>query len=123
MVCTYDPIFIPQMVFFAFAMMWAYPASEYNKDRYPKMSWWRAIVDSLNFGTPPSTDLGGSCLTQLPVSSADFACEIYTSLKFFIDYVRRKPYTRTKKGEFEHKRVDFAEAFRCSSFSSMVSSV
>ena len=41
-----------QMVFFSLAMIWAYPSSEYNGDRHPKMSAWRAIVDSLNFGTP-----------------------------------------------------------------------
>lgn len=38
-----------QMVFFALAMMWAYPVSEYASLSEPKLGFWRAIIDSINY--------------------------------------------------------------------------
>jgi hypothetical protein len=37
------------MVFFAIAMMWAYPVSEYKNLPQPKLGAFRAIIDSINF--------------------------------------------------------------------------
>ncbi|KAL5513921.1 hypothetical protein ACEPAG_2682 [Sanghuangporus baumii] len=74
-----------EMVFFALAMIWAYPATPYKKGIHTGIG--RPLLDSLNF--------------------SDFAAEIWESLKFFIDYMRGKPETRTpKKG-----KPNLAEAF------------
>ena len=39
--------------------------------------------------------------------------EIYTSLRFFFDYARGKPDTRSKKDTIEKGHVDFDQAFGC----------
>jgi hypothetical protein len=39
------------MVFFAIAMMWAYPVSDYKAAAQPKLGAFRAIIDSINFST------------------------------------------------------------------------
>lgn len=84
------------MVLFAFFMMWAYPYKEYvKKDDTEKgikqtTSIWRPLWDSINF--------------------SDFLYEIWTSLKFFFDFVRRKPHTRSE-AKSHPGGVDFKTAF------------
>ncbi|KZT32287.1 DUF300-domain-containing protein [Sistotremastrum suecicum HHB10207 ss-3] len=64
-----------EMVFFSAFMLWAYPASDYVDKTKGHTSIWRPLLDSVNF--------------------SDFAIEIWRSTKFFIDYWRKKPYTRS----------------------------
>jgi len=100
-----------EMVFFAVFMQWAYPASEYY-DRDPAQpqergyisseipedektrkvrttSVWRPLWDSINF--------------------SDFALEIWSSFMFFVDYIRRKPYTRSRMQK--PGQITFGQAF------------
>jgi len=82
-----------EMVFFAGLMMWAYRASEYKDEAQgPKRGFFKAIWDSINY--------------------ADFAREIFTSTKFFINYLRGRPETRGQKDVDEKGKVDFDRAFR-----------
>ncbi|OCB90250.1 DUF300-domain-containing protein [Sanghuangporus baumii] len=74
-----------EMVFFALAMIWAYPATPYKKGIRTGIG--RPLLDSLNF--------------------SDFAAEIWGSLKFFIDYMRGKPGARTPK----RGKPNLAQAF------------
>jgi len=77
-----------EMIFFALGMLWAYPVTEYKtSNSQRKMSYLKAIWDSINI--------------------SDFAREIYSSVKFFIDYASGRVYQRSNNG-----RVDFSEAFR-----------
>ncbi|TFY57819.1 hypothetical protein EVJ58_g6792 [Rhodofomes roseus] len=62
-----------EMVFFSAFMIWAFSASEY-KGNDGTTSVWRPLWDSINY--------------------TDFVIEIAGSLKFFFDYIFRKPYTR-----------------------------
>jgi hypothetical protein len=39
------------MAFFAIAMMWAYPVSEYKTATQPKLGAFQAIIDSINLST------------------------------------------------------------------------
>jgi len=80
-----------EMVFFALLMVWAYPASEYKQKGVGRTSIWRPLWDSINF--------------------SDFAREIWSSLVFFVDYIRRKPYARSSSYKAEGRRMDFGEAF------------
>lgn len=66
-----------QMVFFAIFMQWAYPYKEYMTQSQEKTSIWRPLWDSINF--------------------SDFAYEIWTSWRFFFDYMCGKPHTRSSK--------------------------
>jgi hypothetical protein len=79
-----------QMVFFAIFMHWAYPYKEYLTKGQGKTSIWRPLWDSINF--------------------SDFAYEIWTSFRFFFDYMRGKPHTRSPK---DHPGgTSFGDAFR-----------
>ncbi|KAG8874828.1 hypothetical protein FRB98_008224 [Tulasnella sp. 332] len=82
-----------EMMFFAALIIWAYPASEYYSDVAPgkKLSAWRAILDSINF--------------------SDFVIEIYTSCKFFWNFMLGKPETRAQKTVDERGAIDFDQAF------------
>ncbi|KZT66067.1 DUF300-domain-containing protein [Daedalea quercina L-15889] len=62
-----------EMVFFSAFMIWAFSAREYKIDGVTT-GIGRPLLDSINY--------------------TDFAIEIAGSLKFFWDYIRRKPYTR-----------------------------
>jgi len=77
-----------EMVFFAIAMMWAYPVSEYKNATQPKLGAFQAIIDSINF--------------------SDFLAEIWRSLRFFFDYWRGKPGTRSSHSRY----ATFEGAFR-----------
>lgn len=72
-----------EMVFFALAMMWSYPTTTYKQEGV-RTGIGRPLWDSINF--------------------SDFAAEIWGSLKFFIDYMRGRPGTRTQK-------MNMAQAF------------
>ncbi|KAF8311482.1 DUF300-domain-containing protein [Clavulina sp. PMI_390] len=80
-----------EMVFFAIAMMWAYPTSEYRSMTTQPLGFWRAIIDSLNF--------------------SDFAVEIWSSFRFFFDYMRGKPGTRASHFKEKEGVPDFDSAF------------
>ena len=83
-----------QMVFFSFFMLWAYPYKEYSPKGQEKTSIWRPLWDSINF--------------------SDFAYEIWTSWRFFFDYTRGKPQTRSLK---DHPGgTSFGDAFRLESY-------
>ena len=45
-----------------------------------------------------------------PVNSADFFQEIISSLRFFVDYIRGKPFT-SSKGLRDDGKTNFGEAF------------
>jgi len=77
-----------EMLFFSIAMMWAYPVSEYKSATQPKLGAFRAIIDSINF--------------------SDFLAEIWRSLRFFVDYWRGKPGTRSSHSRY----ATFDDAFR-----------
>ena len=80
------------MVFFAAFMMWAYPWSEYVEPGREKTSIWRPLWDSINYGrTDPFACTG--IYSEWPV--ADFAVEIFGSLKYYFDTLRGKSETRT----------------------------
>lgn len=78
-----------EMVFFSILMWWAYNVKEYVVAGQPPTSIWRPLWDSINF--------------------ADFAQEIWGSLKFFIDYLRGVP-TAPNHGH----RMGMAQAFSAS---------
>ena len=84
------------MVLFSSFMMYAYTWKEYVIPGRPKTGIGRPLWDSINYGT---SSLLASKLsrTHSPhracTPAADFAHEIWGSLKFFIDYMRRKPGT------------------------------
>lgn len=85
-----------EMVFFSAFMMWAYTVNEYKVVGTPRTGIGRPLLDSINY--------------------KDFAIEILGSLKFFVDYVRGKPSTRSApraEGEFVNveERMDFGQAF------------
>ncbi|KAG8980694.1 hypothetical protein FRB93_009067 [Tulasnella sp. JGI-2019a] len=82
-----------EMMFFAALIIWAYPASEYHEGiaEGKKRSAWKAIWDSINY--------------------SDFVFEIYTSCKFFWNYMRGKPETRSQKYVDERGEMDFERAF------------
>lgn len=80
-----------EMVIFALYMLWAYPASEYKKIESKKYSAGKAIWDSLNY--------------------ADFAREVYLSMKFFVHAAIGRPETRAQKDIDERGRTDFEKAF------------
>ncbi|KAG9015689.1 hypothetical protein FRB90_004441 [Tulasnella sp. 427] len=81
-----------EMVLFALFMLWAYPASEYkDKALGERRGFGKAILDSLNY--------------------ADFAVEIYLSMKFFYLAAIGRPETRAQKDIDEHGRTDFEKAF------------
>lgn len=83
-----------QMVFFSFFMLWAYPYKEYSPKGQEKTSIWRPLWDSINF--------------------SDFAYEIWTSWRFFFNYLRGKPQTRSLK---DHPGgTSFGDAFRLESY-------
>lgn len=100
---------------FSALMIWAYPASEYSNrdDLGPRLGFWRAIWDSINFSTFDSRGLSVALhpANSRPLGPGDFALEIYTSLKFFINFLRGKPETRAQKDVDEKGRVDFDRAF------------
>ncbi|EPS95737.1 hypothetical protein FOMPIDRAFT_1025649 [Fomitopsis schrenkii] len=85
-----------EMVFFSAFMIWSFGARDYKIDGV-KTGIGRPLLDSINY--------------------ADFLVEIVGSLKFFVDYVRRKPYTRGPRvtiTEFDGKtrtRMNLDEAF------------
>ncbi|KAI0933206.1 hypothetical protein AcV7_004742 [Taiwanofungus camphoratus] len=85
-----------EMVLFSAFMMWAYSASEYKVAGQRRTSIWRPLWDSINY--------------------SDFAAEIVSSLRFFVDYFRGKSYTRSRgmvvdsEGKM-HPKMDFGEAF------------
>jgi hypothetical protein len=57
--------------------------------------------------------------------TADFFQEIVLSLKFFVDYIRRKPYTHSSykiNDSFGNPKTDFGEAFGIHEGSRMLSS-
>ncbi|KAF9652543.1 DUF300-domain-containing protein [Thelephora ganbajun] len=78
-----------QMVLFAAFMMWAYPWTEYVVPGR-KTSIWRPLWDSINY--------------------ADFAMEIFGSLKYYFNALRGKPETRATQNH-PNLRMDFATAF------------
>jgi len=81
------------MMFFSALIIWAYPASEYHDDiaHGKKLSAWKAVWDSINL--------------------SDFALEIYTSCKFFWNFMLGKPETRAQKNVDERGAMDFDRAF------------
>lgn len=119
-----------QMVFFAIFMMWAYTPAEYTRKLgSPPTSVWRPLWDSSVFS--PLKQSAISCILFtcyrinysklsyrnapiLPIHATsllgDFAQEIYGSLRFFVDYMRGKPYARTPR-ENGQANMDFGEAF------------
>ena len=83
-----------QMVFFAIFMQWAYPYKEYMNKSQEMTSIWRPLWDSINF--------------------SDFAYEIWTSWRFFFDYMRGKPHTRSSK---DHPGgTNFGDAFKLENY-------
>jgi hypothetical protein len=80
-----------EMIIFSAWMMWAFPASEYKSKGSGHTGILSPLWDSINY--------------------SDFVREIYTSLKFFVDYMRGKPDTRERKDELEQGRVDYSKAF------------
>lgn len=90
LLCVSSPFETSQMVFFALFMMWAYPSKEYLTKGQGNTPIWRSLLDSINF--------------------SDFAYEIWTSWRFFFDYMRGKPHTRSSK---DHPGgTSFGTAFR-----------
>ncbi|KAH7925788.1 DUF300-domain-containing protein [Leucogyrophana mollusca] len=83
------------MVFFSAFMCWAYTVNEYKQEGKSTTSVF------LNFS----------------INYADFAIEIFGSIKFFFDYARGKPSTRsgrrsdTSFANNPSKKMDFGEAF------------
>jgi len=78
-----------EMVLFAILMWWAYTPKEYSrKEGSPPTSIWRPIWDSINI--------------------YDFIEEIISSLRFFVDYIQGKPFTRSPR---EGDKANFGEAF------------
>ncbi|KAI5476847.1 hypothetical protein MNV49_007143 [Pseudohyphozyma bogoriensis] len=66
-----------EMVLIAIFQFYAYPASEYIpeiEDDSKPTSFWKSFLHSQNY--------------------SDFAIDIYLSIKFFIDWLRNKPYTK-----------------------------
>ncbi|KAF8484305.1 DUF300-domain-containing protein [Gautieria morchelliformis] len=85
-----------EMVFFAGFMLWAYRASEYSDPALGKTSIFRPLLDSLNY--------------------SDFAVEIWSSLRFFVDYAMGKPNTHTPRpaalaNRSPSRRPTFGDAF------------
>ena len=83
-----------QMVFFAILMHWAYPYKEYRTKGQEKTSIWRPLWDSINF--------------------SDFVYEIWTSLRFFFDYMRGKLHTRSSR--YYPGETTFGDAFRLENY-------
>jgi len=80
-----------EMVLFSALMWWAYTPNEYRrKEGSPATSIWRPIWDSINI--------------------SDFIMEIISSLRFFVDYMRGKPFTSSKNPP-EGNKMDFGDAF------------
>ncbi|KAH9934604.1 organic solute transporter Ostalpha-domain-containing protein [Amylocystis lapponica] len=85
-----------EMVLFAAFMMWAYSPSEYKMAGRTTGSG-RPLVDSINY--------------------SDFAREIWGSLKFFVAFLMRKPYTHGPRVTVEDQygkprtKMDLGEAF------------
>ncbi|PFH53611.1 hypothetical protein AMATHDRAFT_137523 [Amanita thiersii Skay4041] len=78
-----------EMVFFASLMWWAYTPWEYKRaGGTPPTGVWRPLWDSINF--------------------SDFVREIASSIKFYVDYIRGKPGTRS---QLTGNKVTFGEAF------------
>ncbi|KAF7361848.1 hypothetical protein MVEN_00529300 [Mycena venus] len=76
-----------EMIFFSAGMMWAFTWNEYKrKPGTPATSIWRPLWDSINY--------------------ADFALEIFGSLRFFMCGASEEKVARA-----DSKRVDFGEAF------------
>jgi len=86
-----------EMVFFSAFMMWAYTWKEYTTVKLPRTSIGRPLLDSINY--------------------IDFFMEIWGSIMFFYDYVRKRPNTRgprqvvTDHDGKARTKVDFGEAF------------
>ncbi|KAJ7287484.1 DUF300-domain-containing protein [Mycena rebaudengoi] len=70
-----------EMIFFSALMMWAFTSNEYKKPGSPATSIWRPLWDSINY--------------------ADFAKEIFGSLKFYFCGAPRR----------DTAKLDFGEAF------------
>ncbi|KAJ4470785.1 DUF300-domain-containing protein [Lentinula aciculospora] len=77
-----------EMIFFACFMWWAYTPAAYRIEGAKPTSIWRPLWDSINF--------------------IDFALEIWSSLKFFIAYIRGIPQTRSR---YATQVTGFDEAF------------
>ncbi|KAI5121000.1 hypothetical protein M0805_000461 [Coniferiporia weirii] len=92
-----------EMVLFAAGMMWAYPSTPY-RSKEGKTSIGRPLLDSINY--------------------SDFAREIMSSIRFFIDYLRGKPGTHTPKsreiGAGGKRTTNFAQTFGAQESSSSV---
>ncbi|KAJ3718494.1 organic solute transporter Ostalpha-domain-containing protein [Lentinula raphanica] len=77
-----------EMIFFACFMWWAYTPAAYRIEGAKPTSIWRPLWDSINF--------------------SDFALEIWTSLRFFLAYIRGVPETRSR---YANQVTGFDEAF------------
>lgn len=78
------------MVFFAAFMIWAYPWTEYVEPGREKTSIWRPLWDSINYSKSPIVCPG----IYSESAVADFAVEIFGSLKYYLDAFQGKPETR-----------------------------
>ena len=102
------------MVFFSAFMIWAFSVRDYKIEGV-KTGIGRPLLDSINYGTSTRSALSRTRANN--VRTADFAVEIVGSLKFFVDFVLRKPYTRGPRvtvTEFDGKtrtRMNLGEAF------------
>lgn len=86
-----------EMVLFSILMWWAYTPKEYpRKEGSPPTSIWRPLWDSINY--------------------TDFAMEIVSSLRFFVDYIQGKPSTHSQQ-PLEGGKMTFGEAFGVETFS------
>ena len=86
------------MVLFSAFMMYAYTWKEYVVVGRPKTGVGRPLLDSINYGMShpalrPRLAQAAYPLTDAPAPPADFAREMWGSIKFFVDYTRGKPGT------------------------------
>jgi hypothetical protein len=107
-----------KMIIFSLFMIYAFPVSEYKGDPRPKHSMWKALWDSVNYCSFPLNiafviAVQRSGLITSPNPIGDFVIETYKSLKFFIDYARDKPGTRSHiiKSSNSGERKGFSEVF------------
>ncbi|KAG8975371.1 hypothetical protein FRC05_005701 [Tulasnella sp. 425] len=102
-----------EMVIFALYMLWAYPASEYKNKELKKRSAGKAIWDSLNYGAFFTRFSHRKIRFADAITSnlADFAWEVYLSMKFFVRAAIGRPETRAQKDIDEKGRTDFEKAF------------
>lgn len=112
------------MVFFSALMVWAYNWKPYTDPLAPRLGFFRALWDSINYGTLLALPFRPLLIPVL----ADFVREIWGSLKFFVDYWRGKQYTHgvptealDDLDEGAHGQTTFGQAFGVEGYSRKVS--